>query len=1219
MNETLPSALPYKAAWDSWITQIRSIGGTNPLLNFELDNFCQIDLERAHPSGLAQFVGTGTALLNNLIRDPLAYSRAFTAAKRIDAKTHQLAEHFGIESCFLVGGLVSFQGDGFDLNLPILLWPSQLIRKGEEYELRRIGEAQVNPALITSLEVCYGVKLDPAQLLAQLSDDGDLVPIALLNFLNEKVTSAGSLDLKRILALGNFTTLPTELLADIETANIPLLKQLVADPMGLAAEPEAAQVISVLDADETQQRIVARALAGQSFAVETLPGCGYTQTLVNLLANLAVANKKVLVLAPRRQTLNEISDRFAGLGLNGLLLRSHSAWMDAIAGISRNEKAKPHASSDAKAEFKEVHDQLQSYFESLSEVDPQLGVSLVDILNKLSELAAMPHPPVTNARISRAELLARPNRERAFVLLLKAHELGEFRYGPQDSAWFQARFDSPNDAVEAIEVARRLRDHTYPTLAKKLQEFISAVEFEPANSVAEMGDYLRLFAGIRESLDRFNPSVYDRALTDVIVATSARKDKGEMSGGTRRKLKKLAKEFIRPGMHVTDLNAALKAIDQQRKDWNLYSTGLKPPTVPNGINDALVTYQVLVSDLGALQQHLDPRSEEPPLVELTLAQLNLKLNSLVEDIGALDNLGERAMVTKELREYGLEDLMRDFAKQHIAREHMGTEFDLAWWQSALEYLAEIKPDLIAQSTSGLAELEARFVSLNHQLLEESRSQVANHLSAEWKKEIMAKFEQAEALRAQLKTGKASVKQIFEVAPDLVTSLTTCVAMSPYEVSLQIPANVSFDVLVILDAAGTSVAENLSGFKRANQVIAFGDDAVGVPSGFEVEARPVSTVPEALAPSVLTDVAKTFGQETLRVSYRQEGQVLGDFINREFYQNRIVFEPTVDDYFGNSHVQFVEITEDNRANSNIGGANESLDAEVNKTVELIFNHAQWNPEESLLVATASAVHADRIRNAVFSGLGSRSRLNEFFEGHGRERFEIATMSQLSHRIADRVIFSVGFGRTPSGAMLTNLGQLSGSDGRRALANLLVSARKQFTLVACFGAEDLASQSTGGVAQVRDLIQSVGVAEKSEPGESLALLDDLTVRLRKLGVTVHLDFRERINLVASYSNKAIALEPDWNLSGQDLVQNLIFRPALLRSHGWMVERAYALQLFIDPEKHAKQIAQKLGIQVYDKVQSMFDEEVAFEDTDQAWGDRPALDNDQRLRQDKPPHWQ
>ena len=1226
MNETLPSSLPDRAAWDSLVTQIRSIGGTNPLLNYELDHFCQIDLERAHPGGLAQFVSSGTALLNNLIRDPLAFSRAFNAAKRIDAKTHQLADHFGIDSCYLVGGLVSFEADGFDLRLPILLWPAKLIRKADDYEVRRVGEPLVNPALISSLEVCYGVRLDPVQLLMRLSNDGDLVPISMMDYLSQTVGNAGSLDLKRILAVGNFTTVPTQLLADIETANIPLLNTLidgaaVPEALPLLEDAQLAAVASVVQADKVQERIVARALAGQSFAVETLPGCGYTQTVVNLLANLALADKRVLVLAPRRQTLNELGDRFAQIGLNGLLLRSHTAWMDVIAAISRNEKVLPVSASETKVQFQAISNDLDAYFDGLAHKDESLGVSVLDVLTKLAELSGMPHAPVTGARIQRENLLAEPNRDHALSLLLKAFELGEFKYGPQDSAWFQARFESPTEVTQAIAVAKKLRDETYPSLAKKLEEFIAAVEFKPANSVAEMGSYLRLFAGIRESLDRFNPGVFDRSLSDVIIATAPRKEKGEMSGGTRRRLKKLAKEFVRPGMHVADINASLKAIDEQRVDWNRYSTSLKPPTVPNGINDALVTFQALMSDLDSLQRHLDPQGTDPHLANLSHVELTAKLTSLVEDTGALENLGERAMVANELRQLGLEDLMRDLARLHVAREHIGTEFDLAWWQSAFEYLAQQNAQLIAQSTMGIQSLEEQFALLSAQLLSENRSMAANHLAGEWRTGIGQQAQQAAALKEQLKTGKATLRQVFEAAPDLVGNLSTCVGMSPFEITKEIPSGMEFDVLVILDAAGSTVAENLGGFKRAAQVIAFGDNAIAVPSGFEIEARPVASQVEAVAPSVLSMVAAAFGQETLRQSYRPDGQVLGEFINREFYQNRIAFEPSIDDYFGNSHVQHEEISEGNRANSNIEGATESLDAEVDKTVELIYNHALWHPQDSLLVATASQMHAERIRNSVMNGLKTRAHLNEFFEGHGRERFEIATMSQLAHRIADRVIFSVGFGRTPQGAMLTNLGELSSNDGRRALANLLVSARKQFTLVTCFSHTDLADQSAGGVGQLRDLMALLKNVNKSEPLETDPILEDLAIRLRKLGVTVKLGYGASsvLSLVASYSNRAVVLEPDWTIAGTELLVSLVYRPAVLLAHGWTYKRVYALQLFSDPEKFAKDTAQLLGMQVYAKTQTVFEDETAFEDTDHAWGDKPALNNDQRLKQDKPPHWQ
>ena len=91
----------------------------------------------------------------------------------------------------------------------------------------------------------------------------------------------------------------------------------------------------------------------------------------------------------------------------------------------------------------------------------------------------------------------------------------------------------------------------------------------------------------------------------------------------------------------------------------------------------------------------------------------------------------------------------------------------------------------------------------------------------------------------------------------------------------------------------------------------------------------------------------------------------------------------------------------------------MDAEVKQVVELVVGHARWTPEDSLMVVTASRTHAERIAQAVEQELASQPQLAEFFDAHGREQFECVSMSELTHRLADRVIFSVGFGRTPEG--------------------------------------------------------------------------------------------------------------------------------------------------------------------------------------------------------------
>ena len=62
--------------------------------------------------------------------------------------------------------------------------------------------------------------------------------------------------------------------------------------------------------------------------------------------------------------------------------------------------------------------------------------------------------------------------------------------------------------------------------------------------------------------------------------------------------------------------------------------------------------------------------------------------------------------------------------------------------------------------------------------------------------------------------------------------------------------------------------------------------------------------------------------------------------------------------------------------------------------------------------------------------------------------------------------------------------------------------------------------------------------------------------------------------------------------------------------------SLEMFAKPQDVANRIAMKLGVDLVRKAQPLFDEK-AFEDTPQAWGDDDDS-NDDRLRDDKPPHW-
>jgi hypothetical protein len=235
-----------------------------------------------------------------------------------------------------------------------------------------------------------------------------------------------------------------------------------------------------------------------------------------------------------------------------------------------------------------------------------------------------------------------------------------------------------------------------------------------------------------------------------------------------------------------------------------------------------------------------------------------------------------------------------------------------------------------------------------------------------------------------------------------------------------------------------------------------------------------------------------------------------------------------------------------------------------------------------------------------------------------------MAELTHRIADRVVFSVGFGLTEHGALLSNLGQLQLPESRRYLANVLVSSRREITIVSCFDANTMdADKLKNGALLLRDLLAAAtGSAAPTSEFDRDPMLVDLALRLQKLGVRVNGAYAERLPLVCSYAKTAVVIEPDWALRGDSYSERLRLRPALLTALGWRYVRVHSFELFADPQAVANRIAESMGIQVNRAAIVDRRDETAFEDTDLAWGDhrsgRPDSGNDQRLIGDKPPHW-
>ena len=182
--------------------------------------------------------------------------------------------------------------------------------------------------------------------------------------------------------------------------------------------------------------------------------------------------------------------------------------------------------------------------------------------------------------------------------------------------------------------------------------------------------------------------------------------------------------------------------------------------------------------------------------------------------------------------------------------------------------------------------------------------------------------------------------------------------------------------------------------------------------------------------------------------------------------------------------------------------------------------------------------------------------------------------------DRVIFSIGYGRTPHGRLLSNFGALAEPGGERLLAVGMTRARRGMDIVSCFKPEDIDDtrmrHGMAALAQVlgeADQIQAATSQYLSHDADPMVL--DLAKRLTRRGLDVQLGYRGKLALVASHAGRAVAVETDDDVNKGSLRESLRLRPDVLRRLGWHYLRVHSFELFADPDAVAARIARLIGI--------------------------------------------
>lgn len=308
------------ARW-KWIAELTDLSRRNNLLYFRDLKIGTLALDvRDRDSEKWESLLSGEPVSLRVLL-PRADIKLITAkAREIERRALSNLDERALDTLFLAIGFANWPAadGGSPTDAPVLLAPAVLKRQGREASQTVLaigGEPQINLVLLQKLESDFGVRLSAEELLPSHQESDVQGQSWVRDIFHRLRWAAAKIDGFRVTydaALGNFAFYKMAMVEDLKSEPAWLYESdLVAaiagdaparqtlssgraavDPRELDSVPPENEFL-VLDADSSQQATIAAALSPQSGVMVGPPGTGKTQTIANLIAELAARGKRV--------------------------------------------------------------------------------------------------------------------------------------------------------------------------------------------------------------------------------------------------------------------------------------------------------------------------------------------------------------------------------------------------------------------------------------------------------------------------------------------------------------------------------------------------------------------------------------------------------------------------------------------------------------------------------------------------------------------------------------------------------------------------------------------------------------------------------------------------------------------------------------------------------------------------------------------------------------
>ncbi|MEK9509015.1 AAA domain-containing protein [Gemmatimonadota bacterium Y43] len=1141
--------------------------------------------------------------------------------KRANAifRAHQVYfEEQGLETLFLALGLAHWD-DGSDENqrkpaAPILLVPIVLTPRGagssRSFTVEAIGEVIVNPVLLHSLRD-LGVDVEAGQLLDGIEgmrdQDAGIKELAELNQLYSRLRGTASnvrdFRIADTRIISTFAYFKQAMVRDLEEylellVRHPIIGALAGDDK-LQGEltqsyedPEPTQFDEVpaqksdliLDADSSQESAVRRILAEQSIVIQGPPGTGKSQTIANTIGAITNSRGSVLFVAEKRAAIQAVTKRLVASGLEHLILDLHGG------GITRKALAAQIANAlagvkgttpDTNGELYRAHDRTQAklreHRERMHQTREPSGLSVYAMRGLMS---ACPSGSEWTPHLDRKQvkLLA----ERRVQIKEATAELSEFAdllSGETPTPWIKGDFSDPNFSFAEAYPAAENADRKLARVEEALMEL--GFNLSDDTTREQLDEIQRILTRHARTSESWKQSIWTvdlerirSTLTEVGSGFFAHL-KGVIANGEYRRTRNTLATHSRAGIPKFDTPLAeVRKLESAKSTW-LELTGSGRPALLQKVQDAVSALDDAMSALAEFLDHM-PRLWGP---NPTWGRMLEDLDGLVEDRVNGNRLALYAKGRQRLNALFPAD-SRDLDELlGLPHEDWADSIDYALGWNAHREVAMADPAIEGFSGESHQQTVRAFQAADIELLPATAARVAREHGAQFIK-ICDQYPEEYAIirrEAEKKSRHKSLRQLMDEAPRVLTALFPCWMGSPLSVSQLLSPKLRFDVVLFDEASQIFPWDAVPSIMRGNQIVVAGDRHQMPPTDFFNMQDSDDVTEDAQAyegfESLLAQAGAFLPSSNLMWHYRSEDERLIGFSNHHVYKGALITFPGAGKGRPPLRAEVVEDSGRFAANTRSGPD------EVNRVVELIIEHAENHPEESLGVIAMGITHARRIEHALDQRLALRPDLEKFFDpSRESERFFVKNLERVQGDERDSIILSVGYAKNKGGTLNHNFGPITQEHGYRRLNVAVSRARRHMTVVSSFSWKDIDSSrsSARGVKFLRDFLRYAesGGAELADEGQTREPLNpwELEVydRLKEAGLDLEPQYgiaKFRIDMVAKHPDRpgefVLAIECDGASyhSSPTARERDRLRQQVLERLGWRFHRIWSTDWWND----------------------------------------------------------